>query len=930
MRSSYHRFWAKTASPEAGPECHLLPYHNLDVAAVAQVVLQEEDLFRARLSALLGEEEAHLVRLVRALVALHDIGKFSERFQSLSLETARRLGAPQTDRPYTVRHDTLGQVAWTSFLYPGLWEEGILGLSDLHDSRFDWGDYLEPMVKPVMGHHGRPPDPTQRQEARGQFGDESREAALRYAREVIGFLAPTPLLTAWDPARIDSARKGSWMLAGLVVLADWIGSNAHFFDRQEAPMPLETYWKSRALPAARSAVQETGLLAPPASADTGLETLFPEYVPTPMQQYASETPLGEGPQLFILEDATGSGKTESALTLAHRLMAEGRAEGLYVGLPTMATANAMYERLAEAYQRLFDEPGRASLALAHSARDFSTPFRESIGLEAPGAGPSETYSAEQDDRTASAQCAAWLADQRKKALLSHVGVGTVDQALLGVLPSAHQSLRLLGLGRSVLIVDEVHAYDSYMQRLLRQLLTFQAAQGGSAILLSATLPRQMRQELAGAFRKGRGEGDAELSGEGYPLATRVGADVEEVPVNKRDWCREGARIREGYERNVRVEFHRRRQEAVDALVEKARRGKCACWIRNTVGDARGAYQALREAFAESEGLGPEQVGLFHARYALADRQSIEETVLERYGKESGPEERQGQVLIATQVVEQSLDLDFDYMISDLAPIDLLIQRAGRMHRHRRDEAGRRLEEGAGERGQALFGVLGPPATAEPEASWYSGLLPRAAYVYPDVGRLWLTARALETLGRIRVPEEARTLIERVYRLGAREEVPEVLREVAREAIEERRVAGSIAGGNVLQLEGGYGSDRDMGRWTGDEDAPTRLGPPTTTVRLGWVDGDRIRPWAEGGQGAWHRSELSVRASKIDGPPQRPERRRQMVARAEEGMPDEGRWSTLLCLEKEGDVWAARAQNNDGNPVEVTYSKTLGLKVKDPH
>ncbi|WP_419602660.1 DEAD/DEAH box helicase, partial [Thiolapillus sp.] len=212
-------------------------------------------------------------------------------------------------------------------------------------------------------------------------------------------------------------------------------------------------------------------------------------MPTPLQQACLDLPIGTEPQLFILEDVTGSGKTEAALILAARLMAAGQAQGLYIGLPTMATANAMYDRMSTVYERLY-RPGepRPSLILSHSARHLSESFQQSL----LAAQASATHYGEEESIVA--QCNRWLADNRKKALLADVGIGTIDQALLAVMPARHQSLRLLGLVGKVLILDEVHAYHAYTSEPLKRLIRFHAALGGSVILLSATLTRKQRTD----------------------------------------------------------------------------------------------------------------------------------------------------------------------------------------------------------------------------------------------------------------------------------------------------------------------------------------------------------------------------------------------------------------------------------------------------
>ncbi len=259
---------------------------------------------------------------------------------------------------------------------------------------------------------------------------------------------------------------------------------------------MESYWLV-AQNNAKHAVSEAGVLPSPVARIVGYKDLIgPDATPTPMQKWAQEAQLLNGPALILIEDETGSGKTETALMLAHRLMVAGSAYGLYVALPTMATANAMFDRLAAAYRRLFKEDTNPSIALAHGARDMHAGFRAAMAWNRQKENPySGSTSRDASDLTASAACTEWIADDRCRTFLADAGVGTIDQTLLAVLPNRHQSLRLLGLVQRVLILDEVHAYDAYMNRELERLLEFQAGLGGSAILLSATLPQSTKLRL---------------------------------------------------------------------------------------------------------------------------------------------------------------------------------------------------------------------------------------------------------------------------------------------------------------------------------------------------------------------------------------------------------------------------------------------------
>jgi CRISPR-associated endonuclease/helicase Cas3 len=211
--------------------------------------------------------------------------------------------------------------------------------------------------------------------------------------------------------------------------------------------------------------------------------------------------------------------------------------------------------------------------------------------------------------------------------------------------------------RKVMLVDEVHACDAYMQPLLCNLLRAHAMAGGSAILLSATLPQSQRQQLLDAFSEGLHVPNQRLESNDYPLLTHY---IGESPVEKPLETRPSVR------RCVRVDFVENQQAVEHCLADAVDSGQCACWIRNTVADAREAYIHLKTSHPDW------QIDLFHARFALADRLAIEQRVLERFGKSSNQGQRAGQILIATQVVEQSLDLDFDRLITDLGPIDLII------------------------------------------------------------------------------------------------------------------------------------------------------------------------------------------------------------------------------------------------------------------
>ncbi|HEB87798.1 MAG TPA: CRISPR-associated helicase Cas3', partial [Gammaproteobacteria bacterium] len=729
-----------------------------------------------------------------------------------------------------------------------------------------------------------------------------------FVAEVAGFLLPEG--RAFPSLDIDRMKIASWWLAGFTVLCDWLGSGREASSFRTEAIDLKLYWQSIQEWAA-AAVQKTGLLPVEPSMAFSLNDCFTEIEegtikPTPLQARAIQLGIGSGPQLFILEDVTGAGKTEAAVLLAHRLMQAGLASGMYFGLPTMATSNAMYQRIGSVYRHLFADNTEPSLVLAHSARDLSDAFRLSV-MDSEGEYRDGALSA-------AAHCNAWLADNRKKALLAAVGVGTVDQALLAVLPSRHQSLRLLGLLGKVLIVDEVHACDTYMQTLLQGLLTAHAAAGGSAILLSATLPHTQRKSLINAFSRGLNSRSAEglVNSDAYPLLTHFHADgADECAMQTRDSVR----------RRVKVETLGSEEEVALIIREAVRRGQCVCWIRNTVNDARKAWSQLMKLLPESH------VGLFHARYAMDDRLGIEKHVLNHFDPGSTPDERRGRVLVATQVVEQSLDLDFDVLVSDLAPIDLVIQRAGRLRRHRRSALGRRIN-GPDERGEPVLYLFTPPWTDTPGTRWLRDALPGTAAVYQEMdGQLWLGLRLLRKDGAFRMPEDARYLIESVYGEDALAEIPEALQESALAEEGGRMAKSSQAELNLLNIESGY-QQEESNIWWDEAATPTRLGEESTTVYLARYENEEIVPWVGSGRYAWTRSAVSMRKALFSREGTYQDIPQEVFDSAHELLPAKGKWGVLLPLiQNEGGRWCGNVLDGKGKDLSVCYDTVLGMMTE---
>ncbi len=903
--SALFRYWGKADPAYAGePKWHPLAYHCLDVAACGRVLLRRQPAWLTTLARLSGLDPEALSSWLVFLLSIHDLGKFGNGFQSLRPDLFGKLRAEAIQVGYDVRHDTLGYAVLMEHLpawleRPDLAERG--------------GNLLRLWAAAVMGHHGRPPKNDGLQGAvRRHFPmDPVVRDAGAFVAEVRRFLLPdSAVLPVRTDGMLERYKHASWLVAGLAVAADWLGSNTRWFEYRAPDLALRDYWQQIALPQAEAAVTESGLLAANPARDASYAKLFPRIAatPTPLQAWADTVTITPGPQIFVLEELTGGGKTEAALTLAARLTAAGRGQGVYFALPTMATADAMFGRVQkregeadEPWQRFFSSKN-VSLVLAHSAARTKQKLDT---LQCRDAG----YDARREEASASQHSTAWLADSRKKALLADFGVGTVDQALLGVMPLRHQSLRLLGLSTKVLVVDEVHACDSYMGELLARLLHFHAAMGGSAILLSATLPLDQRARLLNAFAVGVGFAAEAPMKTDYPLATHLYATKpDEYPIQ----------AREAVSRVVVVEPLADEAAVFQRLYATVSCGGCAVWVRNTVADAVSAWHAWSANHPDCPAT------LFHARFALCDRLRIGEEINDNFGPKSTAETRRGKLVIATQVVEQSLDVDFDDMVSDLAPIDLIIQRAGRLQRHKRDADGNPAN--ADERGGAKLGVLMPEPIEDAGTDWFKNLLSKAAKVYPDHGKLWLTAQWLVEHKAFDLSVQARDMIETVYGAYGYERTPVALQCVTDKAEGACRADQGIARSNVLAFSQGY--DPTSNEWPDEDsytDITTRLGEKTVRLRLAKMIDDSLTPWATTGTSLdWPLSELTVARYLIA---KESRRHTALLEQARKSMIDEGRYCLIVPLTDCGQDWRGWAMNAQDEEVRVIYSPVAGLSIE---
>lgn len=634
--------WAKSGESSG----HGLLAHMLDVAAVAEIIMRRESVQTLTWAArAFGLTDEAAPRWLGAMCGLHDFGKAIPGFQSKwsdgqgADETAGLRFEPTTSLSAT-RHD----LASTVLLHAAL------------TSRFPGSLWIPAITQALGAHHGYFPRTQETRDAKPiRESPEWAEARAQLLDSYLAALLPDAAL-ATDEIALPTA---AW-LAGLTSVADWIGSNQEWFPPGERAETLVEH-HAIALGLAERALDDIGWpgFQPLVTEGHDTDTLIGRILgraadPTearPLQR-AADCLLGnaDGPALMIVEAPMGEGKTELAFLAHLRLQATNGHRGLYVALPTQATGNAMFDR-ALIFLKGFAPDIRLDIQLVHGGAMLDERVHQLRGVNA---------SAEE-----SIASSAWFS-QRKRPLLSPYGVGTVDQALFATLHVKHHFVRLWGLANRVVVLDEIHAYDTYTSGLIEALLRWLKAMNCSVVLMSATLPARRRA----AFLQAWGAHDGpDIDYPRVLLASDAGIQGEHVS------CRPLAPITV-----VGV------PEDLDCLASTAMEaiagGGCGVVIVNTVQRAQNLYSTLKDKIPTAFD-GNAELLLFHARYPADERSEREKLVLSKFGRGDNTQRPARALLVATQVVEQSLDIDFDFMVTDLAPVDLLLQRAGRLHRHER-------------------------------------------------------------------------------------------------------------------------------------------------------------------------------------------------------------------------------------------------------
>ena len=716
---------------------HPLAAHCADVAACAFALI-ERTLLRRRLAALAGLDDldpAQRARLV-VLAALHDIGKFNHGFQNKAFNREPKAGH-------------VAEVA-TLLLDRRQHRDLFLPLADALELRAlagwdeDGGSAVLGLLLASIGHHGRPAGTTRVVPGywRPAHGLDPLAGIGDLVERTKGWLPE-----AWADGRPLPLRPElQHAFAGLVMLADWLGSDTNFFPYTE---PGEGDRFTRSVEVARRVLDEGRIDPALARAALGTDAIRFENVwphlgpPREIQRRAMALPQPASASVTVLESETGSGKTEAVLARFLQLYQSGEVDGLYFALPTRTAATQLHGRVLDAVTHAFGEDAPPVVMAVPG-------YLIADDQQATRLAPFEVLW--NDDPKQRYRYRGWAAERPKRFLAAPVAVGTIDQVLLSALRVSHAHLRSTALSRQLLVVDEVHASDAYMNAVLREVLKTHARAGGHAVLLSATLGSTARQQLLQAAGAKLDPLDRRTASEA-PYPSLLHWERGSSPV----WTR----VEEaGRPKDVHVELAPWMEEpstiAARAL-DAAEAGAKILIIRNTVRGAVEMQRAMEQA-AEQRGSTAllfrcgELPAPHHARFAKADREKLDKSIERRFGKErhSG-----GCVAVATQTVQQSLDLDADWMITDLCPIDVLLQRVGRLHRHTRADRPAAFA-------QAHVVVLTP---SEPDLS---GLLDAAGAargghgigtVYEDLRVLQATWDLLAERPRLTVPADNRALVE---------------------------------------------------------------------------------------------------------------------------------------------------------------------------
>ncbi len=737
MKKRYQVLMAKT-SPETEELWLPLWMHLKDTAGIMKKLVGKwitESVFRAS-----GMDYEHFLAASVFLAAVHDIGKATSYFQSVITKSCPAEYEEIIGNGFIVNKE-YREPGKTPHAYAGQW---------ILQSNVDGIGINERMAAVVGAHHGKPDGGC------SLFGEA--DLIKMYPVNFFGVEKDDNVKGVWKNAWMeivnqalelagiasveempDLTLEAQVLISGLLIIADWIASNTTYFPL----ISIDDYGEEGVYPARVN--NGWRKLSFPDSWNSEINFMDKEifrerfgFLPNEVQEYMIKAVDScENPGIFVLEAQMGIGKTEAALGAAEVLAARKKEGGIFFGLPTQATSNGLFQRLLE-WGKQVSEELETTIGLAHGAAEFNERYNQLL-ME------SRSYIENGESDQDGPGVHPWF-QGNKKILLSDFVIGTVDQFLMAALRRRHFMLRHIGLAGKVIIIDECHAYDAYMNEYLERALQWMAAYGVPVILLSATLPAQRRKDLVECYAKAYSK---------FYLNKRK----PEITFIKKEWeknnaypiltwtdgeCINQEKITQIVpSKRVKISRIGSVTEMIALLDKRLEKGGCACIIANTVKSAQKIYDRCKESMKNV------RILLYHAQFTMPDRIKKEEMFLKRMGKSSKDKDRKRLILIGTQVLEQSLDYDADIMVTQLCPIDLLLQRIGRLHRHIRED-----EKEGYSRPEDLQNpeciILG-----EDGENYDSG----SSAVYGDY-LLMRTARILSD--EIRIPEEIPDLVQKVY------------------------------------------------------------------------------------------------------------------------------------------------------------------------
>ena len=624
---------------------HPLICHMIDSSCVAYYIWKDIIGKNSKNNILkylnIPDEEA--LKFIPFLVGLHDIGKASEPFQvKLKNDKSLEKYGFKKSKIYIddVYHTLYGYYILKNHKFPNTNE-----------------NFSEIFCSIISGHHG----------VFSEYYDIiNSESNIRLYEEnfyhwvdIRNFII-NDIFDLWKPNYVKINNKENifvLLLESIISISDWISSNPYFFNYEKDfnIVNIKSYY-DKSLKIAENIFNNNINWKNYYNFESkDFKDLF-DFVPCPTQSKVEHICKNDNPKLIIIEVPTGEGKTEAALLAQNYFRKKYNQKGLYFALPTMATSNQMFNRVEKYIKKSYSNE-KINYHLIHSHSLLSDNYHK---IKTSGINNNENLIADE-----------WFSVS-KRVLLAPFAVGTVDQSLLSVLKVKYGYLRLFGLSDKTIIFDEIHAYDIHMSLLFEELLEWLGKIGSTVIILSATLSKERLLKLASKYA-GK---EFNLNSIGkYPRISWVN--------DSNDFYSETVSVNQDHE--IKLIKKDNEEDIINDILDLTNEGGNIAWICNTVDNSRKLYQKIKE----DNRFNDYDIELFHSRFLFGDRLNKEKNILKKYSKDALKDRNENNnslnkksILISTQIIEQSLDLDFDLMVSEIAPIDLIIQRVGRLHRHK--------------------------------------------------------------------------------------------------------------------------------------------------------------------------------------------------------------------------------------------------------